>query len=1004
MVEKDREFWNRYPVRYRAPGGHPKFFKNGELSEDHQKWIKDEYFELVGSFSRYPRYTNKRGIDPQVKMFLDKHGLEIQPGWELPVPNQEAAYKSLAKYGKATVNMDPQNVRDLNLAFEYMENHFMPYMHDSEILSLDAAIQQLDRSTSSGCPFNSEYTKKGELLDNDPLIVPWLEADWIVLGEDPNWTTIFSSSLKEELRPDEKIAENSQRTFAAGAIDATTHGTRLFQPMNQKMYDSHLKTSSAVGMSPLKGNWDKLYQKLSIFKNGYALDESQYDSSLRSFLMWGCALFRWKCLKPELRTPENLRRVRTYYRNLINTVMLTPEGILLLKKLGNPSGSVNTVTDNTLILYWILAYAWIKTVPEEFRSYKEFELNTSKALLGDDNTWTVSDDAHPYYNGRSVIEVWKTLGITTTTDSLDARLPEDLDFLSAHTVLLNGLAVPLYDRNKLMKSLLYAPKLHLTPETTLTRVTCLLQIGWTDLPFRKFCREVIDFLLERYDETLREDERWIIAKTGIKTDDFYYKLFTGERLLLKPQCFDRNNSDIKCCGHDVDTYCVCECIRFKGVRIHVGTGWTEQEVLLALDALMEDQEALERSKMPDKAFNMSAKPSQQKKNKSSRSNRRGRGPKKGQATGRKTLPVTRNMRRANRRRGGRGNAGPIGPARQGNLTAFGRTSFNGNSRTKTCTIQEDEFIGAITSGAGGPPTPFNVVAFALNPGQAAVFPWLSKQAAQWEHYTFEMLEFYYKREVSEFATAGTTGKVIMSCDYDASDSPPATKQQMEDTIPHQDAMPSSNLALKLQQRNMHPAGKKYVRPGGLPGAADIKMYDAGILFVATQAIAAATTEVGELRVRYRVKFETPILESSTTAPANNQVSQFTQAAVAAPASGVATVLPLATAAFNGLNAVNTGGSVVLPSGNYLVDCSANIQGVVTALVQMNLDLQKNGVSTSTSNSFVNQAANLVTAFSMSTQPVLVQSNGTDAFTLNLNATYTGGAGPTVDACMRITAV
>jgi len=975
LVEKDREFWNRYPVRYRAPGGHPKFFKNGELSEDHQKWIKDEYFELVGSFSRYPRYTNKRGIDPQVKMFLDKHGLDIQPGWELPVPNQEAAYKSLAKYGKATVNMDPQNVRDLNLAFEYMENHFMPYMHDSEILSLDAAIQQLDRSTSSGCPFNSEYTKKGELLDNDPLIVPWLEADWIVLGEDPNWTTIFSSSLKEELRPDEKIAENSQRTFAAGAIDATTHGTRLFQPMNQKMYDSHLKTSSAVGMSPLKGNWDKLYQKLSIFKNGYALDESQYDSSLRSFLMWGCALFRWKCLKPELRTPENLRRVRTYYRNLINTVMLTPEGILLLKKLGNPSGSVNTVTDNTLILYWILAYAWIKTVPEEFRSYKEFELNTSKALLGDDNTWTVSDDAHPYYNGRSVIEVWKTLGITTTTDSLDARLPEDLDFLSAHTVLLNGLAVPLYDRNKLMKSLLYAPKLHLTPETTLTRVTCLLQIGWTDLPFRKFCREVIDFLLERYDETLREDERWIIAKTGIKTDDFYYKLFTGERLLLKPQMYVSSTVQIpllvlKECGHCEDTYCVCE-----------------------------DQEALERSRMPDKAFDMSAKPSQQKKNRSTRRNQRGRGPKKGQATGRKTLPVTRKMRQRNRGRGGRGNAGPIGPARKGALTAYGGTSFNGQGRSKTCVIQEDEFIGAITSGAGGPPTPFNVVGFPLNPGQAATFPWLSKQALQWEHYTFEYLEFYFKREVSEFATAGTAGKVIMSCDYDASDGPPGAKQNMEDTIPHQDCMPSENMKLVLQQRGLHPGGiKKYVRPAGLPGGSDIKTFDAGNLFVATQAIAAATTELGELRVRYKVRFETPILTTNDTAPANNQVSQF----VGVAGTPVNTATPTAVAFEQAAGAngatnplaitVTTAITFTPPVGNYLVSWSVHSVNTGNGTI-FQAELQKNGgfsIGTGTNSSPKATLPSGAYADFTVGQSQYVSASGTDTFQVVVDNTFSTG--------------
>jgi hypothetical protein len=299
--------------------------------------------------------------------------------------------------------------------------------------------------------------------------------------------------------------------------------------MNEKMYAANLQCASTIGMSPLKGNWNSLYKKLNIFPNGYALHESQYDSSLRAFLRWGCAKFRYECLRVEDQTEDNLARIKTYYRNLINTVLLTPEGVLLMKKLGNPSGSVDTVTDNTLILYWILAYAWIRTAPVEMNNYADFELHTSKALLGDDNTWTVSNTAHSFYNAVSVINEWKPIGITTTTDSLVARPASELDFLSAHTVFLRGDAVPLYDRNKLMQSLLYAPQDKITPETTLQRVTNLLQIGWTDLPFRKFCNDIITWLLERYDHVLKDDSRWIIAKSGIKTDDEYYTLFTGHK-------------------------------------------------------------------------------------------------------------------------------------------------------------------------------------------------------------------------------------------------------------------------------------------------------------------------------------------------------------------------------------------------------------------------------------------------------------------------------------------
>ncbi len=96
-----------------------------------------------------------------------------------------------------------------------------------------------------------------------------------------------------------------------------------------------------------------------------------------------------------------------------------------------------------------------------------------------------------------------------TTDSLLPRPADELDFLSAHTVFIKGIAVPLYSRDKLMTSLLFAPQSHITPATTLQRCTNLLQIGWTDLVYRRFCRALIDWLLSEYDDVMRDDPRWI---------------------------------------------------------------------------------------------------------------------------------------------------------------------------------------------------------------------------------------------------------------------------------------------------------------------------------------------------------------------------------------------------------------------------------------------------------------------------------------------------------------
>jgi hypothetical protein len=225
---------------------------------------------------------------------------------------------------------------------------------------------------------------------------------------------------------------------------------------------------------------------------------------------------------------------------------------------------------------------------------------------------------------------------------------------------------------------------------------------------------------------------------------------------------------------------------------------------------------------------------------------------------------------------------------------------------------------------------FNVTTYQINPGQAATFPWLSREAQMWEKYTFEMLEFYIKREVSEFAPAGQQGKVIMSVDYDASDSPPTSKQMMEDTDPHCDAMPCENQRLRLNRRDLHGSATlaKYVRTGGVPSASDIKTFDVGNLFIATQGI-PSNTEVGELRVRYRVRFDIPILESVNAPPINNTVSEFTDFDTTAQAmiyqtfaSGTNTPKTWLHTKANGLNFTlgsTPGDLIASSSGNYMVD-------------------------------------------------------------------------------------
>jgi hypothetical protein len=312
-------------------------------------------------------------------------------------------------------------------------------------------------------------------------------------------------------------------------------------------------------------------------------------------------------------------------------------------------------------------------------------------------------------------------------------------------------------------------------------------------------------------------------------------------------------------------------------------------------------------------------------------------------------------------------------------------------------VWEEEYIGEIYGTTG-----FGTTAYAFNPGQSGTFPWLSKQAAQWEKYAVTMAEFFYKPEVSAYATNGQSGKVILSFDYDASDAPPTTKQQAEDTHPHATCMPYAECTLKLDPKQLNGQDSKYVRLGGLPGSSDIKTYDGGNLNVTTSGN-TNTNVMGELWIRYAIRLLVPVLESTASAPANNSVSTFESTTAESLTTATFLTLALATSQTNGVMAVNTTGTVVPKPGNYLVDVAGSFIGAggYTPTNLTYLVLNKNGATVWTS--FEPQGdPSTITALTLNGS-AFVSCNGTDNLTLTAKGSFSAGT-YTCSGYMRLVAM
>lgn len=200
--------------------------------------------------------------------------------------------------------------------------------------------------------------------------------------------------------------------------------------------------------------------------------------------------------------------------------------------------------------------------------------------------------------------------------------------------------------------------------------------------------------------------------------------------------------------------------------------------------------------------------------------------------------------------------------------ASGSTIRNGAgaklvSNGNTTRVSHREFISDITAASSG----FATINFAVNPGNATAFPWLSAIAANYESYTFKRLAYRYV----PLCPTSTQGRITMALDYDARDSIPTSKavlSQYQGAV----ATPVWQQGVYLAQPSnlVKFAKQRYVSGATIPANSDVKTYHVGQFILGTSNTPTASTQLGELWVEYDVEFQTPQIATVAQAAANNE--------------------------------------------------------------------------------------------------------------------------------------
>lgn len=148
---------------------------------------------------------------------------------------------------------------------------------------------------------------------------------------------------------------------------------------------------------------------------------------------------------------------------------------------------------------------------------------------------------------------------------------------------------------------------------------------------------------------------------------------------------------------------------------------------------------------------------------------------------------------------------------------------------------------------------FNISAYPLNPGLLQTFKWLPPIAQQYEQWTPNGIVFEFKSTSSEYVATQALGSVIMATEYDSLDQPYQDKVEMLNCAYSNEGKPSEHIlhGIECDPRD-NPNSIFYVR-NGLPDG-DIRDYDLGTFYVATQGGATAGLNLGSLYIHYDITF------------------------------------------------------------------------------------------------------------------------------------------------------
>lgn len=229
-------------------------------------------------------------------------------------------------------------------------------------------------------------------------------------------------------------------------------------------------------------------------------------------------------------------------------------------------------------------------------------------------------------------------------------------------------------------------------------------------------------------------------------------------------------------------------------------------------------------------------------------------------------------------------------------------------------VQREMVLSNIVSSTG-----FALMAtISIQPGLVSSFPWLSKEAQNWQQYNVEELVVEY------IPTTGTNtlGEIIISPEYDVSNAAPDSEINAMQNLGAVADSCWTRIVCPLDRKAMHGLGpRKFIRTGNVSG--DLKTFDAAKVHIFTNNFASGGVVCGKLYFRYKISLMVPQNAPNTFGSPRNVFFSRLQTDLAMPSSSLIPIFQQVIANGLGATVATPYTQLILPSGNYRFDWTFN---------------------------------------------------------------------------------